>query len=91
LEDTHFTKNEKSKNEQVESESNDDRFLRHQRCIMIEWVPVGQTVNQRYCPDQAPRMSEEEKAGTVEEEIMDSASRQCTSSHRPHGEAVFSR
>jgi hypothetical protein len=28
-------------------------------------------------------MSEEEKAGTVEEEIMDSASKQCTSSQLP--------
>jgi hypothetical protein len=27
LEDTYFTENEKSKNEQVESEGNDDRFL----------------------------------------------------------------
>jgi hypothetical protein len=27
LEDTHFTKNEKSKNEQVESEGNDDNFF----------------------------------------------------------------
>jgi hypothetical protein len=30
LEDIHLTENEKSKNEQVESEGNDDRFLRHQ-------------------------------------------------------------
>jgi hypothetical protein len=35
-------------------------------------------------------MSEEEKAGIVEEE-MDSASRQCTSSQRPRSEAVFSQ
>jgi hypothetical protein len=33
LKDTHFTENEKSKNEQVESEGNDDNFLRHQRLI----------------------------------------------------------
>jgi hypothetical protein len=31
LEDTHITENEKSKNEQVECEGNDDGFLRHQR------------------------------------------------------------
>jgi hypothetical protein len=31
LEDTHFIENEKSKNKQVESESNDDCFLRCQR------------------------------------------------------------
>jgi hypothetical protein len=48
LEDTHFTKNEKSKNEQGESEGNDDRFLQHQRRNMIEWVPEGQTVIQKY-------------------------------------------
>jgi hypothetical protein len=35
-------------------------------------------------------MTEEEKAGIVEEEIMDSASRQHASSQCPHGEAVFS-
>lgn len=29
LENTHFTENEESKNEQVQSEVNDDRFLRH--------------------------------------------------------------
>jgi hypothetical protein len=34
-------------------------------------------------------MSEEEKAGIVEEEIMDSASRQCASSQCPRAEAVF--
>jgi hypothetical protein len=48
LEDTHFTENEKSKNEQVKSEGNDDRFLQHQRHNMIEWVPEGQMVNQKY-------------------------------------------
>jgi hypothetical protein len=32
-----------------------------------------------------------EKAGIVEEKIMDSASRQCASSQLPRGEAVFSR
>jgi hypothetical protein len=42
-------------------------------------------------PDQAPRVSEEEKAGILEEEIMDSASRQCASSQCRHDEAVFSR
>jgi hypothetical protein len=42
-------------------------------------------------PDQVPRVSEEEKAGIVEEEIMDSASRQCASSQRPRDEAIFSR
>jgi hypothetical protein len=31
LEDTHFTKNEKSMNDQVECEGNGDRFLQHQR------------------------------------------------------------
>jgi hypothetical protein len=36
-------------------------------------------------------MSEEEKAEIVEKEIMDSASKQCTSSQHPRGEAVFSR
>lgn len=42
-------------------------------------------------PDQVPRMSEEEKAGIVEEDITDSASRQCATSQRPRGEAVLSR
>jgi hypothetical protein len=36
-------------------------------------------------------MSEEEKAGIVDEEMMDSASRQCATSQRPHREAIFSR
>jgi hypothetical protein len=31
LEDTHFTENGKSRNEQVTSKDNDDRFLRHQK------------------------------------------------------------
>jgi hypothetical protein len=31
LKNTHFTENEKSKNEQVASEGNDDRFLQYQR------------------------------------------------------------
>jgi hypothetical protein len=39
---------------------------------------------------KALRMSAEENARIVEE-IMNSASRQCTSSQRPRGEAVFSR
>jgi hypothetical protein len=33
-------------------------------------------------------MSEEEKARTVEEEIMDSASRKCTISQHPRREAI---
>jgi hypothetical protein len=48
LEDTHFAENEKSKNEQVEIESNDDRFLDIRGVIMIESVSEGQTVNQKY-------------------------------------------
>jgi hypothetical protein len=36
-------------------------------------------------------MSEEEKFGLVEEEEIDSASRQCTRSQRPRREAVFRR
>jgi hypothetical protein len=35
-------------------------------------------------------MSEEEKAAAVEEDIMDSASRQCSSSQRPYHETIFS-
>jgi hypothetical protein len=35
-------------------------------------------------------MSEEEKAGIVEEEIMDSASKQCVRSQLPLDEVVFS-
>jgi hypothetical protein len=50
FEDTRFTENEKSKNEQVESEGNDDPFLFFDTrgVVMIEWVPEGQTVNQKY-------------------------------------------
>jgi predicted nucleotidyltransferase len=60
-------------------------FFNIRGIIMVEWVPVGQTV-----PHQALTTSTEEKAGIVEEEIMDSASSQCASSQRPRGEAVFS-
>jgi hypothetical protein len=41
-------------------------------------------------PDQAPRTSEEEKAGIVEEKIMDAASTHAGSQRACH-EAIFNR
>jgi hypothetical protein len=61
--------------------------------IMIEWVPEGDTVNQKY-NSEIPiklRTSEKEMAGIVEEGIMDSASRQCASSLCPRHEAIYRR
>jgi hypothetical protein len=47
VEDT-FTKNEKSKNEQVASEGNDYHFFYTRGIIMIAWVPESETVSQNY-------------------------------------------
>jgi hypothetical protein len=60
--------------------------------IMVEWVPEGQMVNQNIVgrPDKAPRTSEQEKAGIVEEEIMDAASR-LAGSQRSYRESIFNR
>jgi hypothetical protein len=49
-------------------------FFKITSVLMIEWVPEGPTL--LVGPDQAPS-SVEEKAGTVVNESMDSASRQC--------------
>jgi tRNA A37 threonylcarbamoyladenosine biosynthesis protein TsaE len=61
LEDTHFTKNEKSKNEDVACEGN-DCFLRHIGVIMIEWVPEGQMVNQKYYLEVLSKLQAQVKA-----------------------------
>jgi hypothetical protein len=48
LEDTHFSENDRSKNEQFANAGSDDRFLRHWLRNHDEWVLEGQTVKQKF-------------------------------------------
>nr|CAH7745967.1 unnamed protein product [Callosobruchus chinensis] len=60
--------------------------------IMVEWVPQGQTVNQKYYIEvlEKLRESEEEKTRHVEKQFMDFAPGQRARSQCALGEAVFS-
>jgi hypothetical protein len=60
--------------------------------IMIEWLPEGLTINQKYYLEvltKLLRTSKKKEAGIMEQEIMDSASRQYASSQCPLREALF--
>jgi hypothetical protein len=48
LEYTHLTKNEKSMNDKSNMKAMTIIFFNIRGVIMIEWVPEGQTVNQKY-------------------------------------------
>jgi hypothetical protein len=54
--------------------------------ILIERVPEGHIVNQKYHPEVLTelRTSEVENAGTVGEQIVDSASTERANSQNPH-------
>jgi predicted nucleic acid-binding Zn ribbon protein len=49
LEDTPFTENEKTSMSKLEVKAMMIIFFDITGLIMIEWVPEGQTVNQKYC------------------------------------------
>jgi hypothetical protein len=53
--------------------------------LKIGWLIIVLLVG----PDQSLRKRQKEKASTVKEEIMDSASKQCASSHYCHCEAIL--
>ena len=58
LEEPQFTKAKESTAEQIQIESNDDRFFGIQGIVHVDRVPESQTVNQVYCKEVSTNLHE---------------------------------